>query len=212
MAPPPRRRERPIRTLVTLGVLIGAIFATILAGNRWGDADLTPSLALDLEGGTQIILEPVAEAEGDVTPETIAQAIGVIRQRVDASGVAEAEITSQGNTNIVVALPGRPSEETLDLVRTPAQMEFRPVLVVGAPTPTTQEDPAASATPTPEESAAAADPAAEGGDAVEGADSAEGAQGEAAATPAPRRRPPPRSRPTSRPRPSRRARATSRTT
>lgn len=177
MAPPPRR-ERPVRTLVTLGVLIVAIFATIFAGNRWGDAALTPSLALDLEGGTQIILEPVAEAEGEVTPETISQAIGVIRQRVDASGVAEAEITSQGNTNIVVALPGRPSEETLDLVRTPAQMEFRPVLVVGAPTPTADADPTATATPAPEESAAPADPAAEGA-------AGEGAEGEAAATPAP---------------------------
>ncbi|MFC8191361.1 protein translocase subunit SecD [Cellulomonas sp. NPDC057328] len=163
MAPPPRRRERPVRTLVTLGVVLVAIFATILAGSRWGDAELTPSLALDLEGGTQVILRPVAEAEGAVTADTIDQAIGVIRQRVDASGVAEAEITSQGGSNIVVALPGRPSEETLDLVRTSAQMEFRPVLVMGAPTPTAETDPAATGAPAPEESAAPAE-----GDAAEG--------------------------------------------
>ncbi|WP_246036785.1 MULTISPECIES: protein translocase subunit SecD [Cellulomonas] len=175
MAPPPPRRERPIRTLVALGVLIGAIFATIFAGSRWSDAELTPSLALDLEGGTQVILQPVAEAEGQVTSETIDQAIGVIRQRVDASGVAEAEITSQGGSNIVVALPGRPSEETLDLVRTSAQMEFRPVLAVGAPTPTTPADPAATETPAPEESAAPADPAAEGADAAAEGDAAAGA-------------------------------------
>jgi preprotein translocase subunit SecD len=141
LAPPPRRRERPVRTLVTLAVLIVALFASIFAGTRWGDASLTPNLALDLEGGTQIILEPVPEAQGDVTPETINQAIAVIRQRVDASGVAEAEITSQGGNKIVVGLPGRPSEETLDLVRTSAQMEFRPVLVMGAAAPTA--DPAA---------------------------------------------------------------------
>jgi len=127
-------------------VLIVALFASIFAGTRWGDASLTPNLALDLEGGTQIILEPVPEAQGDVTPETINQAIAVIRQRVDASGVAEAEITSQGGNKIVVGLPGRPSEETLDLVRTSAQMEFRPVLVMGAAAPTADpaaEDPAA---------------------------------------------------------------------
>lgn len=179
MAPPPRRRERPIRTLVALGVLIGAIFATIFAGSRWSDAELTPNLALDLEGGTQVILQPVPEAEGAVTPEVIDQAIGVIRQRVDASGVAEAEIASQGGSNIVVSLPGRPSEETLALVRTSAQMEFRPVLAVGAPTPTTAEDPAA--TPTPDASAAPADPAAEG---AEGAD-ATAAPADPAATPDP---------------------------
>ncbi len=161
--------------LVTLGVVLVAIFATILAGSRWGDAELTPSLALDLEGGTQVILRPVAEAEGTVTAETIDQAIGVIRQRVDASGVAEAEITSQGGSNIVVALPGRPSEETLDLVRTSAQMEFRPVLVMGAPTPTAETDPAASAAPAPDASAAPAE-----GDAAEG----ETTEGETAVQPA----------------------------
>ncbi|SFJ96287.1 protein translocase subunit SecD [Cellulomonas sp. KH9] len=125
-----------------LGLLVVALFASILAGTRWSDASLTPNLALDLEGGTQVILEPVPEAQGDVTSETINQAIAVIRQRVDASGVAEAEITSQGGDKIVVALPGRPDEETLDLVRTSAQMEFRPVLVMGAPAATPQ-DPAA---------------------------------------------------------------------
>ena len=124
--------------------MVVALFASILAGTRWGDASLTPNLALDLEGGTQVILEPVPEAKGDVTAETINQAIAVIRQRVDASGVAEAEITSQGGDKIVVALPGNPSEETLDLVRTSAQMEFRPVLVMGAAA-ATPTDPAAAA-------------------------------------------------------------------
>ncbi|WP_426592079.1 protein translocase subunit SecD [Cellulomonas sp. McL0617] len=140
MAPPTRRR-RPVRTLVALGVLIAALFGTIAAGVKWSDASWTPNLALDLEGGTQIILKPVT-ADGSKPPSgTIDQAIGVIRQRIDSSGVSEAEITSQGS-NIVVSLPGHPSEETLKLVRTSAIMEFRPVLVQGAPTPT-------AATPTP---------------------------------------------------------------
>ncbi|MEK8228905.1 hypothetical protein NKG05_27460 [Oerskovia sp. M15] len=56
----------------------------------------------------------------------------MIRQRVDSTGVSEAEITSQGK-NIVVGLPGTPSDETLDLVRKSAQMRFRPVLAVAAP-------------------------------------------------------------------------------
>lgn len=140
----PTRRERPVRTLVTLGVLIAVLFGAILAGTHWSTATLTPKLALDLEGGTQIILTPVAENSAPITAATIAQAIDVIRQRVDSSGVSEAEITSQGGNNIVVSLPGTPSEETLNLVRTSAQMEFRPVLVIAAPTPTS----ASTATPT----------------------------------------------------------------
>ncbi|WP_124343889.1 protein translocase subunit SecD, partial [Cellulomonas algicola] len=171
---PPTRRHRPARTLLWLGLLIVAIFGTIFAGTKTSDATWTPNLALDLEGGTQIILKPVSEDPGAITSETINQAIAVIRQRVDSSGVAEAEITSQGN-NIVVALPGTPSEETLDLVRTSAQMELRPVLVAGAPTPTTADD---AATPAPTESAAAQ--AGEEGDAAAGDASAD-----AAATPEP---------------------------
>jgi preprotein translocase subunit SecD len=162
---------------VTLAVFLVGILAAILAGARWGDAPLTPQLALDLEGGTQIILTPIAEDGAEVTDDTIAQAIEIIRQRVDASGVAEAEISSQGGQNIVVALPGQPSQATLNLVRESAQMLFRPVLAVSGPVPTeTVED---------VEGEAAEGDAAEGeateGDAAEG-DATEGdaAEGDAA--------------------------------
>ncbi len=147
----PVKRQRPVRTLVILGVAVVALFGTIVAGTRWSDASLTPKLALDLVGGTQLILQPVStEATGrEVTSEDIDQAIAVIRQRIDASGVAEAEISSQGGNNIVVSLPGTPSRETLDLVLTSAKMEFRPVLAMGAATPT--------ATPSPTETLTAED-------------------------------------------------------
>ncbi len=143
MATTPPRRSRPLRTLITLGVLLAALFGAIAAGTRWSDASWSPQLALDLEGGTQLILTPVAEGGEEITDETISQAIEIIRQRVDSSGVAEAEITSQGGSNIVVALPGRPSEETLDLVRTSAQMRFRPVLSITGPAPTEPATPPA---------------------------------------------------------------------
>ncbi len=76
---------------------------------------------------------------------------------MDSSGVSEAEITSQGN-NIIVSLPGHPSEETLKLVRTSAQMEFRPVLVQGAPTPTSDQPSPSSTIPANGVDAAAPDP------------------------------------------------------
>ncbi len=140
-----------------LGIIIAALFGTIAAGVKWSDASWTPNLALDLEGGTQIILTPVATDGEDLPSGTIDQAIGVIRQRVDSSGVSEAEITSQGD-NIVVALPGHPSEETLELVRTSAQMEFRPVLVQGAPTPAADTPSPSSTIPANGVEAAAPDP------------------------------------------------------
>ncbi|KGM12510.1 protein translocase subunit SecD [Cellulomonas carbonis] len=164
MATPPRRR-RPVRSLVTLLVVLVGLFGALLAGNRWSDASMTPALALDLEGGTQIILTPVADGDEEVTDDTIEQTIEIIRQRVDASGVAEAEITSQGGRNIVVALPGRPSPETLELVRESAQMLFRPVLAVSGPTavPEAQEgaDDAAGAEEPAAEEPAGEEPTAE---------------------------------------------------
>ena len=71
----------------------GALFA----GWSW-----TPKLALDLQGGTQIILDAQTAEGQTVTQEQLDQAVSIIRQRVDASGVAEAEITTQGGNNIVV--------------------------------------------------------------------------------------------------------------
>ena len=126
----PTRGYRPVRTLTTFGTVALVMFAVLFAGVTWSDATWTPKLALDLEGGTQLILTPVTEDNEAITPDIINQAIAIIRQRVDASGVAEAEITSQGGGNIVVGLPGQPDEATLDLVRTPAVMDFRSVLTM----------------------------------------------------------------------------------
>ncbi|QJW36881.1 protein translocase subunit SecD [Cellulosimicrobium protaetiae] len=141
-------RARPVRTLVTLGILIVVLFGSLFAGTKLdpksdenpGGASLTPGLALDLEGGTQIILQPVTTDGSQPTDEDINQAINVIRQRIDAQGVSEAEITSQGQNNIVVGIPGEPSQETIDLVSRSAQMRFRPVLAVGAPTPVATDE------------------------------------------------------------------------
>lgn len=139
MATTNRSTSRPGRTLLGLGLIVLVLFATIGIGAWKSDASWTPKLALDLEGGTQIILQPVTTDGQEVTSEDINQAIEIIRQRVDSSGVSEAEITSQGGSNIVVALPGRPSEATLDLVRESAQMQFRPVLSFAMVTPTVAE-------------------------------------------------------------------------
>ncbi|WP_066588615.1 protein translocase subunit SecD [Cellulomonas timonensis] len=122
-----------------LGAIIVALFGSLFAGTQLSDATWTPKLALDLEGGTQLILTAVTENNEPITSETISQAINVIRQRVDSSGVAEAEITSQGGRNIVVSLPGTPDEETIALVSKSAQMTFRPVLAIGAPQATTTD-------------------------------------------------------------------------
>ena len=118
------------RSLLTFLLVIAIGFGALIIGSFTGRTKLTPGLALDLEGGTQLILTPTTTDGRQVTDNDLNQAINIIRQRVDASGVAEAEISRQGGSNIVVALPGKPSQETLDLVRSSAVLYFRPVIRV----------------------------------------------------------------------------------
>ncbi|HST73323.1 protein translocase subunit SecD [Kocuria sp.] len=123
------------RSLLGLLVLL-ALLAGLLA---WGaGTDRTgwgPKLALDLEGGTQMILSPSLRGDDEgreITPEQLSQAVEIIRQRVDGSGVSEAEISTQSGDNIVVSMPGVPSAETRELIQSSAEMNFRPVLTTAA--------------------------------------------------------------------------------
>ncbi|MGY3129046.1 preprotein translocase subunit SecD [Agrococcus sp. UYP33] len=123
-----KARARGGRALIWLAVLIAGLIGVNFSAVQWGDGAWTPQLALDLEGGTQIVLEPQVAEGTSVTQEQLDQAVAIIRQRVDASGVAEPEITTQGGRNIVVALAGEPDQATLQRIQASAKMEFRPVL------------------------------------------------------------------------------------
>lgn len=122
-----------MRALVTLTVAIVAACAALAIGHFVKGVSPYPDLALDLKGGTQLILTPTPTSEGQraITEEDITQAIAIIRNRIDASGVSESEISSMGSSNIMVSIPGTPSQEQLDLIRSSSQMNFRPVLRIG---------------------------------------------------------------------------------
>jgi preprotein translocase subunit SecD len=128
--------RKGLRSLTWLLVLIAGLIAVNGAGVLWGGGSWTPKLALDLEGGTQIVLAPVLESGQSVSEEQMTQAVAIIRQRVDAAGVSEAEINTQGNNNIVVSIPGQPDDATLARIEASAKLDFRAVLLSGAPTST----------------------------------------------------------------------------
>ena len=112
------RRLRGFGSLLAIVVIAGASLTyTLVAGNK-------PLLGLDLQGGVSVVLKPVQQVDND----TIDQAITIIRQRIDAIGVAEPEITRQGN-NILIQIPGvKDKERALELVGQTAELQFRPVL------------------------------------------------------------------------------------
>jgi len=130
------RNRRPLRVLAALLVLTFGLFGLIGAVHTWGTAQLTPKLGLDLEGGTQMVLEPVlADPNAPVSQGQLDQARDIIVQRVDSNGVAEAEVTTQGGRNIVISIPGQPDKRTLDAISKPSQLRFRAVLAAGYGSP-----------------------------------------------------------------------------
>jgi preprotein translocase subunit SecD len=141
--------------LIGTVALIGLNGASVV----WDEGSWTPELALDLQGGTQITLEPQLENGQTVTQDQLNQAVAIMRDRIDASGVSEAEITTQGtgeSTNVIVSIPGEPDEATRDRIQSSAKLEFRPVLRAEVATDTAVggegDGSTASPTPTPSES------------------------------------------------------------
>jgi preprotein translocase subunit SecD len=105
-------------------VVLGSLAAVIVTG-------ISPRLGLDLEGGTSVIL--TATGEG-ATEEAINKTVQVIRQRIDALGVAEPEVSAAGTNNILVQLPGVENERrALQVIGTTAQLSFRQVLAIVGP-------------------------------------------------------------------------------
>lgn len=153
------------KSLAWLFVILTGFTGLIGFGSLTDDnASFTPKLALDLQGGTQVILAPLLLDGQAVTTEQLDQAVAIIRQRVDASGVSESQVITQGDTNIIVSIPGVPDENTLALIKASAKLEFRAVLVTSQGSPLTEVDgtdatgDATTAEPTPAETPTAQQP------------------------------------------------------
>jgi preprotein translocase subunit SecD len=89
---------------------------------------LKPLLGLDLVGGVSVTLTAPEGTASDVIDKTLE----VIRNRVDAFGVAEPDITRQGELNVQVQIPefedvgqGAQQARLLDLIGKTARLEYR---------------------------------------------------------------------------------------
>jgi len=111
------RRKQIAPLIFIVLVAIGALAAVFSTGT-------TPQLGLDLQGGVSVVLQPTREVSDDALNETIE----IIRNRVDALGVAEPDIARQGRS-VIVQLPGVENQQrALQLVGDTAELRFRPVI------------------------------------------------------------------------------------
>ncbi|OPY58134.1 MAG: preprotein translocase subunit SecD [Pelotomaculum sp. PtaU1.Bin035] len=81
---------------------------------------------LDLQGGVHVVLEAKDTPEAAVTPERVKQAMAIIENRVNATGVSEPIIQLQGDRRIIVELAGvkDPDEAVRNMIKT-AYLEFK---------------------------------------------------------------------------------------
>ena len=122
--------KKPAKSGRTIAALLVIFIAFAALAIFQGDTKL--KLGLDLRGGTSVTLAPKVAAGGKVDTAAVEQAVAIIRQRVNSLGVAESEVSSQSNGDIIVSVPGNSSSRVVDLVGATAQLRFRQVLAVGA--------------------------------------------------------------------------------
>ena len=110
-------RRRNVLILVLVGALLAAAIAVV--------ATKPTRLGLDLKGGVELVYQAKPTNGQQLGAESVTRAIDIMRQRVDALGVAEPEIQQSGRDQIVVSLPNvTNAEEAARVVGTTAQLQF----------------------------------------------------------------------------------------
>src|SRR6187200_1603548 len=109
------------RNLFILLAVVGLIAASAVVV-----ATKSTRLGLDLQGGVQLVYEArPTKQQPTVTPDGLDRALDIMRDRVDALGVAEPELQRSGENQIDVSLPGvKNAERAADQVGTTAQLFF----------------------------------------------------------------------------------------
>jgi SecD/SecF fusion protein len=110
------RRRHLLVLLIVLGLIAGSVAVIFTKSTKLG---------LDLQGGVQLIYQGKATKQTAVNAESLQRALDIMRDRVDAFGVAEPELARTGDDQIEVNLPGvEDAERAARQVGSTAQLFF----------------------------------------------------------------------------------------
>jgi len=111
-----RKNINQFRILIILGIVAVSIYVIM---------QLPLNLGLDLQGGTRLVLEGQPTDKVKVSDDSMAGAVAVIRNRIDALGVSEPIIQRKGRDQIVVELPGvKDPDRAISIIGDTALLEF----------------------------------------------------------------------------------------
>ncbi|WP_020519964.1 protein translocase subunit SecD [Catelliglobosispora koreensis] len=144
---------RPSRYLAALAAIFVVLGALVWFGAPKGATvaeRFQPKLGLDLVGGTRVTLEAATKDGNPPNRDDLEKAREIIEERVNAQGVSEAEVVTEGDRFIVISVAAQKSDVLRDVGQA-SKLYFRKVLNItdgsGAaanPAPA----PSASTTPT----------------------------------------------------------------
>lgn len=131
-------RNSHIATLVVVLLLfvVSAYIALPMDHPDWLEDALAPgadqrrdlsslTLGLDLQGGTQVLLESDLPPGQEVEEGALETAKVVVEQRVNGLGVSEPNVQTQGDNRIMVELPGISNpDQAIQTIRSTGQLEF----------------------------------------------------------------------------------------
>ena len=109
------------RNLIVLGLVLA-----LVAASFWAATSKPTRQGIDLAGGTELVYEGRGTvANPEVTAEDIDRAVDIVRDRVDALGVSEPEISRIGESQLSVSLPEvQNAQDAIDQVGETSQLSF----------------------------------------------------------------------------------------
>jgi len=118
-----QRRNLLLSVLVVVALAVGS-FAAVFSV-KW-----TPRLGLDLAGGLAVVYQTSKSVPQSELQETVT----ILDNRVNGLGVSGAQVSTAGNNEISVSIPGVKDAATLlNEIGNTAQLYFRPVLCTAYP-------------------------------------------------------------------------------
>ena len=136
--------------VLIVAMLLGVLGPKLFAPSQW-EHRFKVGLGLDLSSGTQVTLQAQTLSGKAPSADEMNAAVGVIEGRVNGTGNSGAQVQPQGTDLIIVTVPGKGSQQTIQLVSSTALLMFRQVLLYepysATSTTTPGASPSASATP-----------------------------------------------------------------